>query len=202
MIPVIIMTADTGTREKLLECGTIEFLGKGYEKASLRKICESAGVTTGALYFFFDSKAGLFECIVGTVATELRVMLARHTEEEIAGKRTSEETDGEFVEFLYANRDVAAILLRKASGSPFEGFFDELCQNLRESFMRYFVMLGGSREEGKIIDILVKMRIESYIQLLENGSNLEETLALSKLLARYCDSGFIEMMNMYTKRLG
>ena len=41
------------TRQHLLECAKREFLEKGYMKASLRNICKEAGVTTGALYFFF-----------------------------------------------------------------------------------------------------------------------------------------------------
>ena len=42
------------TREKLLKSALAEFSEKGYMKASLRKICADAGVTTGALYFFFS----------------------------------------------------------------------------------------------------------------------------------------------------
>lgn len=41
------------TRERLLESASREFLSNGYQKASLRTICRNAGVTTGALYFFF-----------------------------------------------------------------------------------------------------------------------------------------------------
>ncbi len=37
---------------------------RGFLKASLRAICKKADVTTGALYFFFESKAALFEEMV------------------------------------------------------------------------------------------------------------------------------------------
>ena len=47
------------TRQHLLECAKREFLEKGYMKASLRNICKEAGVTTGALYFFFKDKEDL-----------------------------------------------------------------------------------------------------------------------------------------------
>ena len=50
-------TENKETRKKLLECAKKEFLAKGYMKASLRNICKDAGVTTGALYFFFKDKA-------------------------------------------------------------------------------------------------------------------------------------------------
>ena len=38
------------TREKLLKSALAEFSEKGYMKASLRKICADAGVTTCLLY--------------------------------------------------------------------------------------------------------------------------------------------------------
>ena len=37
-----------------------EFLEKGFQSASLRNIVKTAGVTTGAFYGYFSSKAALF----------------------------------------------------------------------------------------------------------------------------------------------
>ena len=48
------------TIEKLKKAGKEEFIENGYQRASLRKICKSAGVTTGAFYFSFESKEALF----------------------------------------------------------------------------------------------------------------------------------------------
>ena len=48
------MKDEKETREKLLASARQEFLEKGYTQASLRSICKNAGVTTGALYFFFQ----------------------------------------------------------------------------------------------------------------------------------------------------
>ena len=59
------------TREKLLESAMAEFSENGYMKASLRKICADAGVTTGALYFFFKNKNDLFKAIVDEPLKEL-----------------------------------------------------------------------------------------------------------------------------------
>ena len=47
---------DSETKERLLACAKKEFVEKGYAKASLRAICREAGVTTGALYFFFQRR--------------------------------------------------------------------------------------------------------------------------------------------------
>ena len=39
---------DQQTRQRLLRCAKAEFLSRGFEHASLRRICGAAGVTTGA----------------------------------------------------------------------------------------------------------------------------------------------------------
>ena len=49
--------------DDLLRAAKEHFLKSGYEKASLRKICASAGVTTGALYFSFANKEALFDAL-------------------------------------------------------------------------------------------------------------------------------------------
>ena len=42
--------ADRSIDPRILESARTEFLASGFEKASLKTICEGAGVTTGALY--------------------------------------------------------------------------------------------------------------------------------------------------------
>ena len=44
------------TKTRLLQSAVLEFSEFGFEKASLRRICSRADVTTGALYFFFQDK--------------------------------------------------------------------------------------------------------------------------------------------------
>lgn len=36
--------------DKIMECAKTEFLEKGFEGASMRKVAENAGYTTGMLY--------------------------------------------------------------------------------------------------------------------------------------------------------
>ena len=112
------------TREKLLKSALAEFSEKGYMKASLRKICADAGVTTGALYFFFRNKNDLFAAIVDPPLKELCRLLNEHymhDAEEMANDDpavlTAEyhiETHGgldALVEYMYQYYDVFILLL-------------------------------------------------------------------------------------------
>ena len=72
------MGEEKETRKNLMESAGAEFLEKGYLKSSLRRICANAGVTTGALYFFFRDKEALFGAIVEPPLEELKVLLLVH----------------------------------------------------------------------------------------------------------------------------
>nr|MCR4866696.1 TetR/AcrR family transcriptional regulator [Lachnospiraceae bacterium] len=69
-------------KEMLLNAAKKEFLEKGYNKASLRNICAQAGVTTGALYFFFENKAELFAAIVDRPVNGLKELITEHFKED------------------------------------------------------------------------------------------------------------------------
>ena len=53
------------TLERIHQAAKAEFLEKGYKDASLRNIVKSVGMTTGAFYGYYKSKAELFEALVG-----------------------------------------------------------------------------------------------------------------------------------------
>ena len=65
----------------MLICARAEFLEKGYQKASLRSICKKAGVTTGALYFFFQDKEDLFAAIVQPTIERVREIATQHVKQ-------------------------------------------------------------------------------------------------------------------------
>lgn len=61
--------------DKIMECAKTEFLEKGFEGASMRKVAENAGYTTGMLYGRFADKGELFKAIVKASAKNfIRIM--------------------------------------------------------------------------------------------------------------------------------
>jgi len=55
---------EPNTREKLLEIATALFAEKGYAGTSVREIVDRAGVSKPVLYYYFQSKEGLFYAIL------------------------------------------------------------------------------------------------------------------------------------------
>ena len=53
-------SSDHPRREQLIEAAAAVFNRRGYESASLREICEAAGILPGSMYYHFRSKEDLF----------------------------------------------------------------------------------------------------------------------------------------------
>lgn len=64
----------TDVRERLMESATALFAERGYAGTTVRNIVERAGVTKPVLYYYFESKAGIFLAILnraGRMQSEL-----------------------------------------------------------------------------------------------------------------------------------
>src|SRR5215813_12480608 len=57
-------TLPTDKRQRILEAAALEFAGRGFEQASLNRIIETAGISKGAAYYYFDDKADLYATVV------------------------------------------------------------------------------------------------------------------------------------------
>ncbi len=51
-------------RLQILEIALDQFIAKGYYGASTREICKIAGVSSGLLFHYFDSKLALYEALI------------------------------------------------------------------------------------------------------------------------------------------
>ena len=143
---------DYEKRKKLIEAGKKEFLEKGYNKASLRKICSDAGVTTGALYFFFENKEDLYSSIVNPPLMKLKKMVIEHFKEDQAflsnmdsldlGNLDHSDIADMLVDHVYKNYDSFILLLSGSKEDALENGIDEFVEILEQSTI---AMVSGSK---------------------------------------------------------
>ena len=165
--------SENAVRSRLLEAGKEEFRDRGFLKASLRAICKKADVTTGALYFFFESKAALFEEIVEETVEDLKRIMGDFTDQE--KQLHPEEYDRILMEFIWENRDIAKILIEGAEGTRYENFREDACTEC------------GQEVDHELVHILVQMKFQGYCELLQGNCAREKLLEISRIL-QICSS--------------
>ena len=82
----------TETIEKLKCSAREEFLKYGFQRAGLRQICERAGVTTGAFYFYYDGKEAILKAILEPLIQKYEAMQVQLLRQEM--ERKSQQAAG------------------------------------------------------------------------------------------------------------
>lgn len=196
-------TGDQGTKELLIEAAKKEFLEKGYNKASLRTICANAGVTTGALYFFFENKADLFAAIVDPPLKELKSILIRHFSEdaEQAKKLTSiEDADMDhskisdlIVGHIYDNYDSFMLLLNASENTVYENVVDEFVDMLDRSIPAMLTNVRGYTYDENMSHWMAHISIDAFIHVIQHEKDVNKAKErLSKIL-NYLVMGWIQL---------
>lgn len=178
------------SKELIIRAGKQEFLKYGYKGASLRNICKQAGVTTGAFYFQFENKEQLLDEILRPVITYFSAMVQKSTMEEFEGESSSADGDEQMLEMLWNYKEECQILLEGTAGTAYEKVFEELQEGLRQGFLLFFGKYGISDVDEKLLDVIVRMRVESYLTIIRKEYTLEETKKLARQIGIYCDAGF------------
>lgn len=194
---------DKATREKLLASAREEFLEKGYMKASLRTICKKAGVTTGALYFFFQDKEDLLKNLVEEPLGGLSRIIQEHFSLELStepgvvpvGEDSEDIKAGkEIVHFMYRNYDIFQILLTKSQGSIYEDIVSQVADAVEK---HYRILVGKMAEacgvpipDSYMIHWLAHMQIDAFVHLLTHEKDEERALGHIEEIVIYLLSGW------------
>ena len=138
------------TLEKIQQAALEEFSEKGFQGASLRQIVKHAGVTTGAFYGYFSSKAALFASIVEPHAAAL---MGKFMEAQISFAQLPEEEQPEhmgvesgscvhrMVDYICQHREPVKLLLCGAEGTSYEHFVHDMVEVEVESTLQYMEVL-------------------------------------------------------------
>lgn len=181
---------------------------KGYAKASLRKICANAGVTTGALYFFFEDKEDLFRTIVEPPMTELVNMMQEHfmqDEQTLSLPDVYEHQEGDhdeiaekLIRHLYQNYDAFILLLTRSQGTAFEGSIDRIVDMTEKQFAVSIGHLArrkaGRQPDSHTIHWMAHMTVDAFIHLLTHEREEQAAVQQMKVIMNFIVKGFSEMI--------
>lgn len=199
------MKKDNETRENLLKSAKKEFMEKGFTSASLRNICKNAGVTTGALYFFFKDKEDLFASLVQEPLDKLVQVMNSHFKDELEQSELNLakvedfgddiEVSKEIVHFMYQYYDEFQLILVKSQGSRFENCIDWFVE-VSEKHYRVLAdkmteYMHAPRLDDYMIHWLAHMQVDVFVHLLTHEKTEEEAMKHIEPIIYYIISGWI-----------
>lgn len=196
---------DKETKVRLLESARREFMEKGYMKASLRNICKNAGVTTGALYFFFQDKEALFAELVEGPLQKLYEIMYGHYHAEMEAMTHLTDADkpadkGKSSSFSAAEGESAEQEL-EASDPESEMYSDDqkaaalivhYMYQYYEEFMMILIKSQGSRF-ASCVDQFVEITEQHYRILADRMSEQENLPFVEDYLIHWMSHMTIDM---------
>lgn len=111
---------DNATKRRILRAALRQFADNGYSGASVQRIVDLAKVTKPTLYYYFRSKAGLYQALLDWAFNERYSLM----QQAVKGKATLVERLTEILtalfEFSLGNRALMRIAFATAFASPGE----------------------------------------------------------------------------------
>ena len=195
---------DYEKRKLLIDAAKKEFLEKGYNKASLRKICANAGVTTGALYFFFENKEDLFSSIVDPPVEELKQMIFEHFKEDRdflgqlntmdLGNLDHSDMAEMVVDHIYKNYDAFILLLSGSKEDALEENIDEFVELMEKSTA---MMVSESRFytiDPFMTHWMAHTTVDSVVHVIKHEKDLKSAKKRIQSIMNYLVIGWVKLV--------
>lgn len=196
------------TLQMILSAAIQEFLEKGFTSASLRNIAKKAGVTTGALYGYYDSKEDLFEALVGEHYNFLLERFCKAQKEfaEIPPKEqpnnltsTSGECMYEMLLYAYEHLNEFKLILCCSEGTRFSKLIDEMVEIETKGTHDYLAVLEKIGRPAPPIDerlehILITGMFNTFFELIIHEMPLEEAKHYLKEMRDFYTAGWMKIM--------
>ena len=158
------------TERRILETAKKEFLERGFQGTSMRRVAALAGVTTGALYGYFDSKEKIFDSLVeDSYNAVMNAYKDAHVEFAALPYDTQVSGMGDItakcvewcLEYIYDHLDEFRLILMCSEGTRYTNMVDEMMKIEEESTEEFISLMRKNGMEIPEIDPLLEHMVTS-----------------------------------------
>ena len=186
----------------IIQAAYSEFLTYGFQKASLHKIAEKAGVTTGAIYTRYKNKDALFvsllqeffetmQVLFTPVAQEYEKAKCRARSEDILRAITAEEQV--YCQLLTEYYDDCTLFFCRSDGSSVETMLHELMEHKAEQTVEFFSHIYGKAPNADAIRLLMGSQFWYFRQLLDQHMEEGRMLTCLQAILDFTDAGWRQL---------
>lgn len=179
-----------------------EFLSCGFQKASLHKIAQKAGVTTGAIYTRYKNKDALFMSLLqGFFKTMEEIFSPAAEEYERARKSTLTEDiirainmeEGIYFRLLTEHYDDCTLFFSRSDGSSAETILRELMERKTKQTVDFFSEVYGKAPNEDAIRLLMGSQFWYFRQLLDEHLEEDKMFACLQAILDFFNAGWRQL---------
>lgn len=167
-------------RSKILSSAKRLFAKRGFKDTSMRMIAKEAGITAGNIYRYFDTKDQILEIILSPLLAHIQQIISDHEKDENSFTPDAHRAYHEFVARslvdIYLEYQLEyVILLRKASGTGYENYYENLVKEIAKKMQLFnpSSLIRMPVHHPEIFHILARNHVDALIYALEHVPDLQ-----------------------------
>ena len=176
-----------------------EFMTHGFQKASLHKIADRAGITTGALYTRYKNKDALFLSLVEPVLKEMSIKAEpiRALYEEVQKSPNVDalfhailQEEQIYLDLLFDHYEDCILLFCKSGGSTLEKQIQQMMAQKSAETISFVKCIARQELDYDGIALIMSQQFYYYQQILQRGYSREKAVSCMKTVELFLESGW------------
>ena len=193
---------DHSLDEGILRAAYSEFLTYGFQKASLHKIAEKAGVTTGAIYTRYKNKDALFVSLLQDFFEAMNNLFAPVADEYEKAKHSAKPEgilrainaeEQIYFQLLTERYDDCTLFYCRSDGSSIEATLHELMERKAEQTVKFFFQVYGKEPNADAIRLLMGSQFWYFRQLLDQHMEKDRMLTCLQAVIDFTNAGWRQL---------
>ena len=193
---------DHSLDDVIIRAAYSEFLSYGFQKASLHKIAEKAGVTTGAIYTRYKNKDALFASLLQDFFETMKALFTPIAEEYEKAKHSAQPEDilrainseeRIYFQLLTGHHDDCTLFFCRSDGSSVEAMLHELMDQTAEQTVEVFSHIYGKEPHADAIRLLMGSQFWYFRQLLDQHMEKGRMLTCLQAVLDFTNAGWRQL---------
>ena len=186
----------SATYTEILKNAKTEFLQNGFEKASMRSIAAMTGITAGALYKHFPSKAAIFDALVqpliaqtlsiGIDFSKIAINLLG-TEGSAAIKKAIHISLQNLYALVYSRFDEFKLLFNRSAGTKYENIRHEFvtadviaCKKFIDDLKQHGITIRSLTDDQ--LHLIYSTALTPFFEIITHEYSYEKALSFMDIL--------------------
>ena len=190
---------DHSLDDKIIQAATAEFLEHSFRGASMRKIAQRAGLTTGALYNRYENKDVLFCSLIETALREisgqfepmkqlyLEAQAIADPEKIMAAIRQEERI---YLDLMFRYYDQCVLFFCCSDGSSIQQSLNQMMEEKAKQTVLFLKSIARRDVNLDGIEIILSEQFHYYRHVLQKGYSKEQVLACMQSVEEFMDAGW------------
>lgn len=190
-------------RDKIIASARRLFAKCGFKETSMRMIAKEAGITAGNIYRYFDTKEQILDVVLSPLLAHIQKIICDHEKEENTVTFDIHREYHDFVarslvEIHHSHRQEYVILLRKAAGTPYENYYENLVAEIGRTMATFnsAAIIRMPIKNPEIYSVLARNHVDALIYILEHVQDPERK---EQVIKEYLD---LQFSLIYTSKEG